>query len=418
MGGTSEILFYYLRDVFSDAPKAVLDIEKLDEDYVMLGKGLVYFAQSLAQCNKFAQSLAKGDLSATPPPPGNEMAAPLKSLHASLRHLTWQSQQVAKGDYKQRVDFMGEFADAFNMMVEQLAERQQKLEEAIELSRKHAKALEQSNQLLSSVTRHIPQQIFVIDADTNEILLMNDMAKLEIENDSGYLNVLMKNVIGIVPDYKEHGGICNVEIQYCRGDIVRCLSITPYCIEWNAINAVAFVINDISDNKKQITELENYAYRDSLTNLYNRFYGMLVLQELLDTKKRFVLIFLDLDNLKYINDKYGHNEGDTYIINTAKHLRTFSQNAVVCRLGGDEFMLLMPEIGSDEAYSRMTDIQDAIQSDGYLQGKDYRYSISFGIVAVEENCGFSSSGILSLADERMYEHKRARKKERQNQYDL
>ena len=416
MGGTSEILFHYLRDIFYDAPKAALDLEKLDKDYVMLGKGLVYFAQCLSQYNEFVRALAKGDLSVTPPPPENALAAPLKSLHASLKHLTWQSQQVAKGDYKQRVEFMGEFVNAFNMMVEQLAERQQKLEEAIELSRKHAKALEQSNQLLSNVTQHIPQQLFVIDADRHEILLMNDMAKIEIENDSEYLNTILKHIVEYMPDYKEHCGSYNVEIQYSSRNIERYLSITPYCIEWNTINAVAFVINDISAKKKQITELENYAYRDPLTHVHNRLYGMLILHEWLDAKRRFVLIFLDLDNLKYINDKHGHNEGDAYIINTANHFKAFSQSAVACRIGGDEFMLLVPEIGSDEAYSRMADIQDAIQKDGHLLGKDFFYSVSFGIVVVEEDNRLSSSSILSLADERMYEQKRAKKKERQNQY--
>ena len=127
MSTTSDLLFAYLREIFYASPNARLDIEKLEDDFVLFAKGLMFFAHCYSQYNDFAHALAKGDLSVSPPPPENELAAPLKSLHANLKHLSWQSQQVAKGDYKQRVDFMGEFADAFNTMVEQLDDRQRKL---------------------------------------------------------------------------------------------------------------------------------------------------------------------------------------------------------------------------------------------------------------------------------------------------
>jgi diguanylate cyclase (GGDEF)-like protein len=70
----------------------------------------------------FAVAIAKGDLSASMGPQGGQLAGSLKALHASLRHLTWQTKQIAHGDLTQRVDFMGEFSEAFNSMVENLAE--------------------------------------------------------------------------------------------------------------------------------------------------------------------------------------------------------------------------------------------------------------------------------------------------------
>jgi signal transduction histidine kinase len=75
------------------------------------------------EVNELAKSLSKGDLTGKLPPPDNELASPLKSLHASLKHLTWQAQQIAQGDYQQRVSFMGDFAAAFNTMAVQLEER-------------------------------------------------------------------------------------------------------------------------------------------------------------------------------------------------------------------------------------------------------------------------------------------------------
>ena len=411
MSTTSDILFAYLREVFYASPDTSLDIEKLEDDFVVFGKGLMFFAHCYSQYNDFAQALARGDLSASPPPPENELAAPLKSLHANLKHLSWQSQQVAKGDYKQRVDFMGEFADAFNTMVEQLDDRQRKLEDEINLSHKHVNALEQSNILLSNLTQHIPQQIFVVDAVTHEVLLSNEMAQRETETDPDYLSKLLE----VLPEHWSMSGNHHVDLQINQAGFERYFTISVYMTEWNSTKALALVVNDVSADKKQIKELEDYAYRDALTHTFNRFYGMLILSDWLEIKRQFSLIFIDMDNLKFVNDVHGHNEGDEYIIRVSRHLSEFSPEAVVCRLGGDEFMLLIPGIGRDAASARMLDISDAIENDEYLRDKEYKYSVSFGSVATDEQEDMRSSDILNLADERMYEHKRARKKERRDQ---
>jgi hypothetical protein len=70
--------------------------------------------------------LAQGELSDIKLAPKNYLASPFKELHSRLRHLTWQAKQVASGDYSQRVDFMGEFSEAYNAMVIAL-ERNEKL---------------------------------------------------------------------------------------------------------------------------------------------------------------------------------------------------------------------------------------------------------------------------------------------------
>jgi len=408
MSITSDLLFAYLREIFYATPDAKLEIEKLEEDYVLLAKGLVFFAQCFSEYNEFADALARGDLSVPAPPVENELTAPLKSLHASLKHLTWQSKQVAKGDYKQRVDFMGEFADSFNTMIEQLADRQRKLEDEIEASRKKAHAMEMSNKLLRNITQYIPQQIFVVSEAGHEVLLMNDMAKLELVNNPDYLTMLM----GMIPVCNKLNGTYHHGIQFEHAGAERYLAVNTYTIVWEGKNALAMVINDVSDEKKQLKELEEQAYRDAMTHCYNRFYGMVTLNDWVNEKKRFVLVFVDLDNLKYVNDVHGHTEGDEYITRVSCHLESFSRDAFVCRIGGDEFMLLAPDIGYGEAASRMAEISNAICNDEYINGKDYSYSISLGIVAVGVDNELPSSSILSAADERMYEHKRAQKKER------
>jgi len=413
MSVTSELLFTYLRNIFNFTPQAPLDLEMLDGDFVMLGKGLLFFEKCFSEFNEFAQSLGRGDLNVPLPPSVNEMAGPLKSLHASLKHLTWQSQQVAKGDYKQRVDFMGEFAESFNTMVDQLSERQEKLEQEITQSHQYAKSMEQGNVLLSNLIYHIPQQVFVVSAEKQEVLLFNDKAKMEIENEPEY----MKQILELFPEFEKKGVSNNIEIQYNHDSDERYLLISSYPIEWEKTSAVAMVITDVSAEKRQMKDLETHAFYDALTGLFNRFYGMLTLNDWLNEKKRFSLVFIDLDNLKFINDKYGHEEGDKYISKVALCLKSFSDSAVVCRIGGDEFMMLIPDSGSEETRIRMDELQNELNTDEYLNDKDYIYSISYGIIAIDEDNELSSSIVLSIADERMYEHKRERKMNRRTSGD-
>jgi PAS domain S-box-containing protein len=121
-----KLLFKYIRDVIYNPTRAVLDVEKMPPEFHDLGEGLQYLGECILETRKFANALSRGELDSENPSRNNEIASPLKSLQSSLQHLTWQTQQVALGDYQQRVDFMGDFSQAFNTMVQQLEERRQK----------------------------------------------------------------------------------------------------------------------------------------------------------------------------------------------------------------------------------------------------------------------------------------------------
>jgi diguanylate cyclase (GGDEF)-like protein len=406
MNRNADLLFEYLKDVIYNPSKASLNIASIDEDFIMLGKGLMFFAQCFLESNDFTKALAEGHLGVAPPSPENEMAAPLKALHSSLKHLTWQSQQVANGDYSQHVDFMGDFADAFNTMIKQLAERQHNLENEIEISRKKTNALEQSNNMLSNITQHMPQQIVVMQSKTQEILFINNSVKTEIDNDKDYLEKLARELLSHNAESHWH----STEIPFGPAEDERYFRVRSYSLEWNEVDADAYVIADISQEKKHMKELEDYAYHDPMTHLYNRFYGMHTLNQWINEKISFSLVFADLDSLKYINDSFGHKEGDHYIITAANYLNL--PDSISCRIGGDEFMVLIPETNFNEAFEIINGIYHKIQVDPYLNGKEFTYSFSFGIVSAEGGNNLSSGQVLSLADERMYEHKRLRKKER------
>ncbi|MDR2800773.1 MAG: response regulator [Desulfovibrio sp.] len=165
MASVADILFNYLRDVIYNPTHATLALESLPEEFRDLGQGLQYFAECITETRMLAQALAKGDLEGALPSRGNEMAAPLKSLHASLKHLTWQTQQVARGDYQQRVDFMGNFAEAFNAMVQQLDER-------------HRVALDEKNKL--------EQYVRLLLSNCVEIILLCDIKGTVILTSESY----------------------------------------------------------------------------------------------------------------------------------------------------------------------------------------------------------------------------------------
>ncbi|MCL2294527.1 MAG: ATP-binding protein [Spirochaetes bacterium] len=119
----ADALSEYVDNMISDPVKASLDVNQLPEMFVNCGKSLKYLFEIVSETKAFAYELSKGNLNCYFPAKGNKMAAPLKSLHAVLRHLTWQTQEVAKGNYNQRVDFMGDFSSAFNEMIRQLKEQ-------------------------------------------------------------------------------------------------------------------------------------------------------------------------------------------------------------------------------------------------------------------------------------------------------
>ena len=404
----AQILFEYLKNIIYNPDNAHLDITQLPPDFHDLGMGMQFFCNNVIEMQKTALALSKGDLNIEVPSRDNELASPLKSLHASLKHLTWQTQRIAEGDYSQRVHFMGAFSEAFNTMIQQLADRRQKLENTITQIQAKSSSLEQGNHLLAALMQYVPQQIIVVDCNTGKILLTNHSAAEEIAADAQYVNFFIQSMAS------NDANFCGqkVEIVWDKTDRQRFFEVTRYQMEWGNAHADIFVIDDVTRSKADFEKLIKDAYYDSLTQLYNRAYGMSVLEGWLQENRKLVLVFADLDSLKYVNDAFGHREGDFYIINAGKHLQTFADDAVVCRLGGDEFMLIALDYDYKQAEAKMAGIFDNLSKDSFLSDKAYSYSISYGIVAVDVDNQRTLSEILSLADDNMYLNKRMRKKAR------
>jgi len=106
------------------------------------------------------------------------------------------------------------------------------------------------------------------------------------------------------------------------------------------------ILTHIKELEEQVYYLREELLRDELTKLWNRRALNIFFPEILDKiahgKKLYIMVFLDLCDLKKINDYYGHNIGDRIIIQAAKRLRVFTKRVdVPVRIGGDEFILLL-----------------------------------------------------------------------------
>ena len=121
----TETICDFLRAIINKPLNASLELGPLPESFSDIRKELQNLHRIILETSIFARELSEGNLNGELPTRGNKMASPLKALHAMLRHLTWQTQQIASGDYSQSVDFMGEFSVAFNNMIKQLEQQRQ-----------------------------------------------------------------------------------------------------------------------------------------------------------------------------------------------------------------------------------------------------------------------------------------------------
>jgi hypothetical protein len=110
-----------------------LDVSNISDEgernFARLMNQMITFMQEI---HNFVIPLSKGELAEIKISPKNFLGSPFKELHSRLLHLTWQANQVANGDYSQRVDFMGEFSDAFNNMIDALNHNEKALKKKID----------------------------------------------------------------------------------------------------------------------------------------------------------------------------------------------------------------------------------------------------------------------------------------------
>lgn len=171
---------------------------------------------------------------------------------------------------------------------------------------------------------------------------------------------------------------------------------------------------DLTERQRLQAELRRMSVTDDLTGLHNRRgFFMLAEQEMKlarRLKKDLLLVFLDVDDFKSINDTHGHQVGDQALAETADILRTtFRESDVLARLGGDEYVALAmfaPEETDDVIETRLA--QTLAEHNG-RPGRRYTLSISTGFARFDARNVQSLAELMANADDALYEKKRARR---------
>ena len=121
------------------------------------------------------------------------------------------------------------------------------------------------------------------------------------------------------------------------------------------------------------------------------------------------MLFADVDALKEINDAFGHSMGDEALIQVAEAFRaTFRESDILARVGGDEFVALAVDVDSRHTKTLTSRLQKNIESSNAQNDKPFEVLLSLGAVAYEPEKPCSLDTLLTTADERMYDTKRAK----------
>ena len=250
----------------------------------------------------------------------------------------------------------------------------------------------------SAVKRSLPDQ-----ATSRKIVAMNQTrAKLRPEESlsemlsSGML-AQDKELSSIVQDVDEI-------LKSLKGDTPESQAISD-TLQRTVLCAVKQAILD--------RELRSLALTDDLTCLYNRraFLALATQQVRLArrTGQGLLLFFVDVDDLKKINDSFGHHGGDFALIRTANALeQTFRDSDILARLGGDEFGMLALEASSQNQGTILRRLEENIQESNKDEFR-YRLSLSVGVARLDPKHFTSLGDLMEQADRAMYQEKRKKK---------
>ena len=292
--------------------------------------------------------------------------------------------------------------------------------------KKAEEALKKSQQEFASIFKNIPQAVVYLDENSNIKNISPRFTELfgysleEIKGrniNDGMIHPLNKREEGKNMDntalsegYFNHESIRMKKDGTCFPVSISASNI----VIGGQVKGIIGTYFDITERKKMEGELEKLAHFDALTSCYSRGYGLSLLEQQIKTAKRkkttVLLIYLDIDDFKHINDTFGHKEGDEVLKEAAKLFQsTLRKMDIICRIGGDEFLLIFLEDSLNDAPFIRGRLNKSLKKLNQKLAKPYEIDFSIGLSVYEPSNPLSIEELIRIADENMYEEKKKKK---------
>ncbi len=251
------------------------------------------------------------------------------------------------------------------------------------------------------------------EVSPNLALLLGEQHPRSVSWDEWTGRILMDDLARTSCDDLLTGDISNAVVRFryvdIHGDVRWAQCRRSSVLADGRVDMIYGLIVDITEERRREIELEQKAYRDSLTGLLNRRGFQDTLHEARTETGTFTLYMLDLDGFKHINDTMGHQAGDDILVEVARRLeRALGERSTIARLGGDEFIACVAGISDIEAAALECKLRDQVDRP-FWRGRE--------IVPVRASVGMahrardiSLPAMMAEADERLYRDKMERKR--------
>jgi diguanylate cyclase (GGDEF)-like protein/PAS domain S-box-containing protein len=285
------------------------------------------------------------------------------------------------------------------------------------------KALRESEEKFRLSFENARDAILWADAMTGAIINCNKSAEVLFQRNRDELIGMHQTAIH-PPDKAEYytsmfqkhidqNGFADDEAEILtKSGAVRLVTITASVTIVEGRPIIQGIFHDITERKRAEDELKVMATTDALTNVLNRGTGLLLFGKQLQMAKRnnmkLSLCYIDFNDLKDINDTYGHREGDEALKRVANYLRDVLRAIdIVCRLGGDEFLIVLPQCPLDNAQSVWQRIASHIEQFNESGIKPYKISLSHGFAEFDPAEEKTVDQLIATADQEMYKDKQS-----------
>lgn len=280
-----------------------------------------------------------------------------------------------------------------------------KILQSILVRRIQKNSLASSYASLEAILDNVGSAIYVKDIHTNKVLFVNK--KFKSNFDQEYKDGTLDTLFEYGQPIGNRGG--TFEINHIVKN--RWYDLHYTYINWvDGRQVVLCSVYDITDKKVYQRKIEQQAYTDFLTGLYNRMCCERDLAWHIDNVKannmKGALLYLDLDDFKHINDGLGHQYGDALLKSISHSLQQIEGIRTTCyRMGGDEFVIIIPPSSFPRFNLILEEIKDIFNKPWFLKDADYYCTMSMGIVNFPED-GDSVHNLIKKADIAMYEAKK------------